>query len=297
VAWQPTPESDDLTIPEAAVAISPHQYCVVGNPVAHSKSPQIHAAFAAQTGQHISYTRLLAPLAEFERVVQDFAQSGGRGMNVTVPFKERAFHLAAIHGEAAMLAGAVNTLSRVDADWRGDNTDGIGLLRDLTDNHGCPIAGRQILICGAGGAARGVLATLLRESPAEVVIANRTSERARDLAARFRSCGAIAAAGYDGLAGRSFDLVINATALGLSDQVPPLPEGVLANDSWCYDLMYGEGPTAFQRWAVAHGAAHALDGLGMLVEQAAESFYLWRGIRPHTAPVIAALRQSRVSAL
>lgn len=270
---------------------------MIGNPVAHSKSPQIHAAFAAQTAQHISYTRLLAPLAEFERVAEDFARSGGRGMNVTVPFKERAYQLAATHGEAAQLAGAVNTLSRIDAVWRGDNTDGVGLLRDLRDNHGCALAGREILICGAGGAARGVIADLLRESPALLVIANRTSTRAEDLAVRFRSRGAVTAVGYDGLAGRRFDLVINATALGLNDQVPPLPETLLAEEGWCYDMMYGDRPTAFQRWAQAHGAAQALDGLGMLVEQAAESFFLWRGVRPATAPVIASLRQCMDSGL
>ncbi|MCC6203307.1 MAG: shikimate dehydrogenase [Gammaproteobacteria bacterium] len=280
-----------MTLPTTATAVPPDQYCVIGNPVAHSKSPQIHAAFAAQTGQNICYTRLLAPLEGFAESAAAFAASGGRGMNVTVPFKEQAFQLAQEHGESARLAGAVNTLSRSGQGWRGDNTDGVGLLRDLHNNHGYLIAGRRVLVCGAGGAARGVLADLLRERPAALVVANRTIARAAELVARFGRHGPITAANYRELVGQ-FDLVINATALGLSDQVPPLAGKLLAPGCWCYDMMYGDSVTAFQRWAIANGASRALDGLGMLVEQAAESFYLWRAVRPATAPVIASLRHA-----
>jgi shikimate dehydrogenase len=270
---------------------------VIGNPVEHSKSPLIHAAFAAQTGQHIRYTRHLVALDAFERSVREFAAEGGRGMNVTVPFKEQAFRLAQEHGDAARLAGAVNTLSRIGSDaWRGDNTDGIGLIRDLCGNHEFALAGARILLCGAGGAARGVIADLLRAAPAALVIANRTSARARALVTMFQHLGTVTAVGYEDLPGQAFDLVINATALGLSDRVPPLGDSALHHGSWCYDMMYGDAPTAFQRWSIAHGAACALDGLGMLVEQAAESFFIWRGVRPDTTPVIAALREGSLRA-
>lgn len=270
---------------------------MIGNPVEHSKSPLIHAAFAAQTGQNISYTRRLAALDAFLVSTREFAAEGGRGMNVTIPFKEQAFRLAQEHGEAARLARAVNTLSRISGDtWRGDNTDGVGLIRDLCGNHGFALAGTRILLCGAGGAARGVVADLLRAAPAALVIANRTIARGHELVAMFEQLGAVTAIGYEELPEQAFDLVINATALGLSDRVPPLGETALHRGSWCYDMMYGNAPTAFQRWAIAHGAARALDGLGMLVEQAAESFFIWRGVRPDTAPVIAALRDGSLHA-
>ena len=272
------------------MTVLPDQYAVMGNPIAHSQSPRIHALFAAQTGQNLEYRALRVEPGGFAAAARAFRAAGGKGLNVTVPFKPDAWVFADVLSARAERAGAVNTLSFTSTGVQGDNTDGPGLVRDLKINHGCPLAGRRILLLGAGGAARGVLQPLLLEQPAQLVIANRTASKAAELALRFGDLGRVLGCGLTDLAGRSFDLIINATAAGLTDAVPPLPDGVLATDGWCYDLMYGHEPTAFVRWGGEHGAARSLDGLGMLVEQAAESFHLWRGVWPETAPVITALR-------
>lgn len=267
------------------------RYAVMGNPIGHSKSPQIHARFAAQTGQSLSYEAILVEAGDFPAAVARFRAAGGRGLNVTVPFKQEAWALAARRSPRAERAGAVNTLRfEEDGNLYGDNTDGVGLVRDLKDNHGAQLTGKRLLVLGAGGAVRGVLAPLLAEQPALLVIANRTVATAEALAQAFADLGAVRGCGFAALAGEQFDVVINGTAASLQGEVPPLPEGILAAEAVCYDMMYGKEPTPFMRWAGAAGAGKMLDGLGMLVEQAAESFYLWRGVRPATAPVIAALR-------
>lgn len=260
------------------------RYAVFGNPISHSKSPRIHALFAAQTGQDMRYEAILAPLDGFAAAVRDFAAAGGKGANVTVPFKEEAFQLATELTPRALAAGAVNTLSFAGTAIRGDNTDGAGLVRDLSTNLGCSLAGRRILLIGAGGAARGVIQPLLDERPAGLFIANRTAEKARQLAAAFGVDGG----GFETVAGRSFDLVINATSAGLSDMALPLPEESFAPGCLAYEMLYGR-ETPFMAQARAAGATVA-DGLGMLVEQAAEAFCIWRGVRPDTAPVFAALK-------
>lgn len=268
------------------------RYAVIGNPIEHSRSPEIHQAFARETEQEITYERLLGEPEGFEQQVREFFGAGGGGLNVTVPFKERAHALADELSPRAKSAGAVNTLIPLpDGRLRGDNTDGVGLVRDLVQNHGCLLPGSRVLALGAGGAARGVLLPLLESAPDSLVIANRTAGKAEALAA-LHDGGPVTVEGIglDELEGREFDLLINATAAGLSGQVPDLPTGLIAPGGWCYDMMYGREPTAFVRWAQAQGAARAIDGLGMLVEQAAESFYLWRGVRPQTAPVINAMR-------
>jgi len=270
----------------------PDHYAVVGNPVAHSKSPFIHAAFARQTGQDLVYERQLVPLDGFRAAVTAFFRAGGKGLNVTVPFKLEAYAFADALSERARLAGAVNTLTAQDnGQVAGDNTDGVGLLRDLESNLGWHVRGRHLLLLGAGGAARGVLGPLLAAAPASLAIANRTPDRARELAAVFAQLGPVESLAFAALPGRRFDLVINATSASIAGELPPLPDRLLAPGARCYDLMYGAAPTAFLRWAGAHGAMTA-DGLGMLVEQAAESFLVWRGMRPQTGPVIEALRDA-----
>lgn len=270
--------------------IPPDQYAVMGNPVAHSQSPRIHTLFAAQTGQNLEYRAILVEPGGFAAAARAFRDGGGKGLNITVPFKQDAWVFADLLSVRAERAGAVNTLIFESGGVRGDNTDGPGLVRDLTVNHAYPLAGRRILLLGGGGAARGVLQPLLLEKPAQLVIANRTAGKALDLALRFSDLGQISGCGFAELAARRFDLIINATSAGLEDAVPTLPDGVLAADGWCYDLMYGNEPTVFVRWGLERGAAQSLDGLGMLVEQAAESFYLWRGVWPQTKPTIQALR-------
>lgn len=266
------------------------RYAVMGNPIAHSRSPDIHAAFARQTGERLTYERILVPLDDFAGAVATFEAEGGRGLNITVPFKQQAWALADSRSARAERAGAVNTLV-FDADGvHGDNTDGAGLVRDLTVNNNVSLAGRRVLVLGAGGAVRGVLPSLLAEGPAEVVIANRTVERAAGLAEDFGDLGTVAACGFEALAGERFDVVINGTSAGLSGEMPALPNDLLNTGAACYDMAYGREPTVFVRWAETHGAQTALDGLGMLVEQAAESFEIWRGVRPDTRPVIRALR-------
>lgn len=267
------------------------RYAVFGNPIAHSKSPQIHARFAEQTGQALVYSAELIAADDFEAAVERFLQGDGKGLNITVPFKERAWALAQWRSERAERAGAVNTLYRLD-DGRlaGDNTDGIGLVRDLTVNHGIALQGARVLVLGAGGAVRGVLQPLLAAGVASVLIANRTPARAETLAAQFAELGPVQGCGFEQLPATAFDLIINGTSASLQGALPPLPAALVAPTTACYDMMYGAEPTPFCRWAQAQGAAAALDGLGMLVEQAAESFRIWRGVQPNTAPVIAALR-------
>ncbi|OYD54801.1 shikimate dehydrogenase [Thauera propionica] len=270
------------------------RYAVIGHPIAHSKSPQIHAAFARQTAQDISYEAILAPLDGFVATVQAFRAAGGRGMNVTVPFKLEAFALADRHTPRARAAGAVNTLAFGADGILGDNTDGAGLVRDLTVNLGCALQGRRVLLLGAGGAARGAILPLLGERPAVLAIANRTMAKAEELVRAFAADVGetrLSASSFAALAGQSFDVIINATAASLSDDVPPLPPGLYADGALAYDMMYGRGDTAFMAAARTDGAARVADGLGMLVEQAAESFTLWRGIRPDSRAVLAELRR------
>ncbi|MGD2118181.1 MAG: shikimate dehydrogenase [Chromatiales bacterium] len=264
-------------------------YAVIGNPIQHSKSPQIHRMFAEQTGEDVHYDKILGE--KFDLDVKVFFASGGRGLNVTVPFKEQAFAYADELTERAQTAGAVNTLIKLeDGRIRGDNTDGVGLVTDLGCNHLFDFAGSRILLLGAGGAAKGVVRPLLEQKPAELVIANRTADKARQLAEQTNSLGPVSGIGLDEIGTRQFDLIINATAAGLDSRVPDIPDSCLADGGWTYDMMYASEPTAFVRWGREHNAGKALNGLGMLVEQAAESFYLWRGVRPETSAVIAALR-------
>lgn len=268
---------------------TPYQYVVIGNPIAHSKSPAIHARFAQQTGQIISYERLLAPVDDFAGSVQQFIAAGGRGANVTVPFKLDAFKLASSLSPRAQAAGAVNTLKFEHGQIYGDNTDGVGLVRDIVRNACVTLAGKRVLLLGAGGAARGVVLPLLAEEPAQLVIANRTVARAVELAATFTAAaGQLAASSFVDLSGH-FDIVINATSASLSSEVPALPPALIDAHSFVYDMMYGAQPTVFMEMAAEQGAT-VRDGLGMLVEQAAESFFIWRGVRPDTKPVYDWLR-------
>jgi shikimate dehydrogenase len=264
------------------------RYAVIGNPVAHSKSPSIHRAFAQQTGQALQYRRLLAPLDGFAETVAAFRASGGRGLNITVPFKEQAFALATECSSRAQAARAVNTLCFEEDRIFGDNTDGVGLVRDITLNRHYALSARRILLLGAGGAARGIIAPLLESEPQTLTIANRTMAKAEALARQFAP--ALRPSTYAALAGQQFDVIINATSASLAGQLPPLPSGVFSADSLAYDLMYGKGETPFLQLARDQGAGQCVDGLGMLVEQAAESFFIWRGVRPQTLPVLDALR-------
>jgi len=268
------------------------RYVLFGNPVEHSPSPRVHAAFAAQTGQDMAYDRLLVPLGEFAAAASAFFAEGGRGGNVTLPFKTDAYRFASRLTERARRAGAVNTLAREsDGGVLGDNTDGVGLVRDLTINLDWAIAGRRVLVLGAGGATRGALGPLLEQRPALLHIANRTAEKAIELAREFAEQGSVTGSGYPELGKEApFELLINATSASLSGEVPPVPPRALGTLCAAYDMMYGATPTPFLRWAAEQGVAALADGLGMLVEQAAESFALWRGVRPQTAPVIGLIR-------
>lgn len=269
------------------------RYAVVGHPVAHSLSPFIHSLFARQTGQSMSYRLMDVAPEELIQRVTGFFVGGGRGVNITVPHKTRALQLAGELTERAREAGAINTLAvRRDGTVLGDNTDGAGLVQDLTHNLQLTIAGRRVLLLGAGGAARGVVAPLLAQKPESIVIANRTAERAQALAASFAALGDVRGTGFGQVGQGVFDLVINATSASLTGELPEVPAGVLGPETFCYDMAYGKGDTAFVRWARGLGCAHAVPGWGMLVEQAAESFRLWRGVRPLTAPVLAALTGS-----
>ena len=269
------------------------RYAVIGNPIGHSKSPQIHAAFARQTGQDIGYDRLLAPLDGFETIVREFFHAGGQGLNVTVPFKREAWDIVDRCEGSALAAEAVNTIKRSGTELIGYNTDGVGLLTDLEHNLAATIAGRRVLLMGAGGASYGVLQPLLERRPGLLVVANRTLDRAERLVQHFHQFHALAPQGisakpYAALAGLQFDLVVNATSAGLEGEMPPLPDGLFAPGAVAYDKVYGR-QTRFLAFAKARGAIVA-DGLGLRVEQAAESFLIWRGVRPQTAPVMAQLR-------
>jgi shikimate dehydrogenase len=264
---------------------SPDRYALVGHPVEHSRSPLIHTVFARQTAQNITYELIDAEPESFETAVRGFGAAGGKGLNITVPHKEAAFALCADRSAAAKAAGAVNTITIAAGRLRGDNTDGIGFIRDVTANQRQSLGGLRVIVLGAGGAARGILGPLLAEQPAEVVIANRTKDRADQLVAHFgggpRAC-AFAALGE--LA--AFDVLVNATSAGMKGEPPPFPASLLGPQSFCYDLVYSQRDTPFVSWAKSHGARRAVQGWGMLVEQAAESFYIWRGVRPDTRPLL-----------
>ena len=267
------------------------QYGVVGHPVGHSLSPFIHGMFARETGQAMSYRPYDVAPADFAERVREFFAHGGRGLNITLPHKVAAVELAQELTPRAAHAAAVNTLALQEGRILGDNTDGAGLLHDLCNNLGLVITHRRVLVIGAGGATRGILGPLLDMVPSVVVVANRTPERAQALAAACADIGNVQGVAFEHVGGEPFDLVINATSASLSGEVPPVAPSVLKRDSVCYDLAYGRSATAFLSWAQAHGCVHTLQGWGMLVEQAAESFLLWRGVRPATAYVLAALKE------
>jgi shikimate dehydrogenase len=267
-------------------------YAVIGYPIAQSWSPFIHGLFAKQTQQSLTYSRIQAPPERFEAEAAAFFERGGKGLNVTAPHKQAAAALAGQRTQRAQIAGAVNTLAAQRDGILGDNTDGAGLIADLTRNLGLELAGARILLLGAGGAARGVLGPLLASAPAYLEIANRNAERAVALAQEFAALGEIRGVGFDEISpSGAFDLVLNATAASLQQTLPPIPPSVIAPTTLCYDMAYGKGDTTFTRWAKSAGAGRAETGWGMLVEQAAESFLLWRGVKPDTKPVLEAVRR------
>lgn len=275
--------------------MSTDQYAVVGSPIAHSKSPQIHATFAQQTQQQLEYQAIEIPENDFSARVRELIDQGYRGINITVPHKLNAFRFANILSQRALRAGAVNTLSFIDGQTRGDNTDGIGLVTDIRDNHNIPLSDQRILILGAGGAVRGILAPLLSEQPAHIHIANRSPDKAEHLAQAFGDIGQISASGFKPVSG-PYDLIINATAAGLQGETPDIDPSCIGPKTACYDMLYSQQATTFQAWARQTGQqqghdTRAIDGLGMLVEQAAEAFFVWRGVRPNTQGVIQQLRQ------
>ena len=268
------------------------QYAVFGSPIQHSKSPKIHRLFAKQTNQRLEYTAQEVKPENFQAVVTQFFEQGGKGLNCTVPLKELAFQFATQKTARATAAKAVNTLiKQADGSILGDNTDGVGLVRDLKQNHGIQLAGQRILILGAGGATRGILNPLLEEKPDSLIVANRTSEKAWQLAIEFNH--SFTGCGFDDLHELPFDLIVNATSASLQNQLPAISEHLLAKNGVCYDLAYGDKPTAFVNWGMTQNARKSLDGLGMLVEQAAEAFFLWRDVRPNTAEVIELLNVER----
>jgi shikimate dehydrogenase len=272
----------------------PDAYAVMGNPIAHSKSPQIHQAFARQTRQNITYEAILVDAGGFDQAVGNFVATGGKGLNITVPFKREAWKLVNQRSRRAELAGAVNTIIVTkDQGLTGDNTDGVGLARDLIQNHGMQLQDKTILLLGAGGATRGVLEPLLNENPALVLIANRSPDRAHELAGIFSKFGKVKGCGFTALVQQTqtWDIIINATSASLQGEAPDVPASIFNDNRFCYDMMYSAQPTAFMRFAGEQGAMRCVDGLGMLVEQAAESFHLWRGVRPQTGEVIEAIRK------
>ncbi|MEY3808461.1 MAG: hypothetical protein RI893_1437 [Pseudomonadota bacterium] len=270
------------------------RYAVFGHPINHTKSPRIHQIFAEQTGQALEYTAQDVPAEQFESAVARFFTEGGKGLNCTLPLKELAWNYATNKTERAQLSKAVNTLAvQPDGSVLGDNTDGKGLVTDLLANHKISLSGIRILILGAGGGARGIIAPILEQCPKTLVIANRTVEKAVKLAAEFHGKGFITGCGFEALEYQQFDLILNATSASLSGKLPPLPIGLLATNGSCYDLAYGNELTAFVRWGIENQALKSLDGLGMLVEQAAEAFFIWRGIRPETQAVIELLNSER----
>ncbi len=274
--------------------MSVDRYAVFGHPIRHSQSPFIHRCFAEQTGQTLTYEAIDVPAENFGRALADFLAHSGRGLNCTVPLKELAFQKVEQLTERARFSKAVNTIIvQQDGTLSGDNTDGVGLVTDLVSNHQVNLHNARVLILGAGGAARGIIGPVMAQSPVSLYIANRTVSKAKKLALEFMQTGSITGCGFDDLAGLQFDIILNATSASLSGQLPPLPDNLLHSASCCYDLAYANTDTAFVKWAKAQGAAHCLDGLGMLVEQAAEAFYQWRQIRPDTQSVIAKLEAKR----
>jgi len=269
----------------------PLQFTAIGNPIAHSLSPEIHHQFAQQAGIDLEYTKTLGEAGGFNQAVQHFMASGGNGINVTVPFKLEAFELCDQLSARARVAGAVNTLWFNSGEICGDVTDGIGLVRDIEHNQGVSIKGKRMLVIGAGGAVRGVLQPILEAGPRELVICNRTQGKAIDLAALFETYGPIRAMAMNALQGEKFDIVINGTAASLGNELPTVPASLFHETSFVYDMMYARQPTIFMKWALDNGAEKAADGLGMLVEQAAAGFEIWHGVKVQTTPVIAALRQ------
>ncbi len=265
-------------------------FAVVGNPVSHSKSPRVHAMFAEQCGIDLEYHAIHVEVGGFEQAVSGFQASGGQGLNVTVPFKANACKLADALSERARLAGAVNTLV-LKKDIFGDNTDGLGFVADIESNLNASLDQALILMIGAGGAAQGVLGPMLKRKPQQMVVANRTKDKAVQLVQRFQHLGAIKGCGLDELEGAQFDIVINASSASLAGALPAVPDSVFNGVRLAYDMAYGSEPTPFQLWAKGCGAQRSVDGLGMLVEQAAESFKIWHGIRPETAAVIETLRK------
>jgi shikimate dehydrogenase len=262
------------------------RYAVIGHPIAHSKSPLIHSLFAQATGQTLAYTAIESPLDSFRATVEAFRAQGGRGANVTLPFKVQAFEIATDPMASAQLAGAVNALKFEGDRIYAHNFDGLGLVNDIQRNLGVSLAGKRILICGAGGATRGAIVPIVAQQPALLAIANRTADKAHTLRRDFADHATLATGGYEDLAGESFDLVINATSAGLSQADLPLPAGVFAPGALAYEMVYGKGLTPFLKQAQAAGVMRLADGVGMLVEQAAEAFVWWRGVRPATRPVI-----------
>jgi len=288
--------SEDITVEINQDQESPDLYAVVGNPVNHSLSPEIHRQFAMQTEQNIRYEAFQLPVHHFNEQIKLLIDKKIKGVNVTVPFKQKAWDISDVLSPRAEQAGAVNTLIfRDDGSIAGDNTDGIGLTTDLTQNHNVLVKHRKLLILGAGGAVRGILAPLFIHQPSSITIANRTTENAEQLALDYEEFGDITGCGFDDLENQQFDLIINGTAAGLQNETPDIPDTVLGINTTCYDLMYNiQEPTPFLKWASERGAYREMDGLGMLVEQAAESFYIWRGVRPTTQLVIEMLRKRRL---
>ena len=267
-------------------------YAVFGNPIKHSKSPQIHSLFAQQTNQSLTYTAELAEPNQFNQAVDDFIKHNGKGLNITVPFKEDAWLCAAQRSDRAQRAGAVNTLIlQQDGTLYGDTTDGVGLVRDLMQNHNIVLSGKDILIIGAGGAVRGVLEAILEQQPTSLLIANRTKQKAMQLSEDFSDLGSIDGCGLDEINERDFDIVINGTSASLKGDLPALPDSIFRKDSCSYDMMYAAQATPFMQWSSENGASQIFDGLGMLVEQAAESFFIWRDVRPETTSVIQHIRE------
>lgn len=266
-------------------------YAVMGNPINHSKSPVIHTQFAEQAKQDLIYSAMLVPLDGFDSAVNDFFKGNGKGLNITVPFKEQAFQLADQLTPRAQTAQAVNTLKLMDdGSILGDNTDGAGLVSDLTVNNQVALEGKRVLVVGAGGAVRGILQPFLEQNPAEIIIVNRTFEKAQALADSFQSMGNIQALTFEELSS-PFDVIVNGTSASLSGDLPPLGSAVIDADTVVYDMMYGKEPTPFMTWALGLGAKQAIDGLGMLVEQAAVSFELWRAVKPNSTAVLQGMRE------
>ena len=267
------------------------RYAVFGNPISHSKSPYIHTLFARQTNQNMEYTAELVPIDGFVVAATEFFSTGGKGCNVTVPFKEEAYRFADRLTERAKLAGAVNTLKKLDdGGILGDNTDGEGLVQDLLLNR-VPLAGAKILVIGAGGAARGVIKPLLDQDPEGITITNRTLEKAERVAQLFADTGVVNAESLDAVT-QVYDVIINSTSASLNGELPKVSPDIFSHKSVSYDMMYGKGITVFNQWALESGSAHAYDGLGMLVGQAAESYLLWRGYRPGTKQVLSELKRN-----